>query len=241
MALRKCKECGTQVSTKAKTCPSCGAPVGYKVSFWSTFLLVVFVMFIIGYCSNDKLKQSVKPDISPKTSQSPKRNTQKEYTFIASKTMNIRSAPGLKFPVKGQLLKGDKVPVLERNGDWILIKKGSLLGYVYETNAEAPNVEKRGIVATENRQKYEIVSWTWRADPEFGGDGSVIWTVEVKNNTSSYVSLINVEFTSYDETGNILTSADTYVEGLGPGERGSLTAYADYFGREYKAKVRIVD
>lgn len=27
MALKKCKECGKEISTKAKTCPGCGAPV----------------------------------------------------------------------------------------------------------------------------------------------------------------------------------------------------------------------
>lgn len=27
MALKKCKECGNQVSTKADKCPKCGAPV----------------------------------------------------------------------------------------------------------------------------------------------------------------------------------------------------------------------
>jgi hypothetical protein len=30
----------------------------------------------------------------------------------------------------------------------------------------------------------EIVDWNWYADPDFGTDGSVIWTVKVKNNGS---------------------------------------------------------
>lgn len=30
MALKKCKECGTEISKKAKTCPNCGAPNGPK-------------------------------------------------------------------------------------------------------------------------------------------------------------------------------------------------------------------
>ena len=34
MALTKCKECGQDVSTSAKACPKCGAPVGHKVSPW---------------------------------------------------------------------------------------------------------------------------------------------------------------------------------------------------------------
>jgi len=30
MATRKCKDCGNQVSTRAKQCPNCGAPVKKK-------------------------------------------------------------------------------------------------------------------------------------------------------------------------------------------------------------------
>ena len=46
MALKKCKECGGQVSNKAKACPACGAPVK-KSSTASVFLLLVVVF--IGY------------------------------------------------------------------------------------------------------------------------------------------------------------------------------------------------
>jgi hypothetical protein len=31
MALRKCRDCGNRVSTKAKTCPNCGAPAAAHV------------------------------------------------------------------------------------------------------------------------------------------------------------------------------------------------------------------
>lgn len=31
MALIKCKECGKEVSDKAKSCPNCGAPIDTKV------------------------------------------------------------------------------------------------------------------------------------------------------------------------------------------------------------------
>lgn len=50
MALVKCKECSEQISTKAKSCPKCGAAVPKKTSMFTWFVLV-FIVFII-YVSN---------------------------------------------------------------------------------------------------------------------------------------------------------------------------------------------
>jgi len=46
MALVKCKECGEDVSTKAKTCPKCGAKAPKKTSLF-TWLVLVFIIFVI--------------------------------------------------------------------------------------------------------------------------------------------------------------------------------------------------
>jgi hypothetical protein len=45
MALIKCKECGLEVSNKAKNCPKCGAPIPKT----SIALLMVAAIFVIGY------------------------------------------------------------------------------------------------------------------------------------------------------------------------------------------------
>ena len=50
MALSKCKECGEQVSTKAKVCPKCGAPAPKKTSAGTWFVLVL-VLFTVYLCS----------------------------------------------------------------------------------------------------------------------------------------------------------------------------------------------
>ena len=49
MALMKCNECGHEVSKKAKTCPSCGAPVKVPPKEYGcgTLLLVLVVMIIL--------------------------------------------------------------------------------------------------------------------------------------------------------------------------------------------------
>ena len=50
MALMKCKECGEDVSSKAKTCPKCGAKVPKKTSLL-TWLVLVFIIFVV-YAAN---------------------------------------------------------------------------------------------------------------------------------------------------------------------------------------------
>lgn len=70
MALKKCKECGKEVSTKAKECPSCGAPVKSSSSVGClTIIAIIFVIAMIGsLCDNDKSdKTSRTQTTTPKT------------------------------------------------------------------------------------------------------------------------------------------------------------------------------
>ena len=46
MALKKCKECGKEVSTKAKECPGCGAPIKQS-SAGAIGCLTLFILFVI--------------------------------------------------------------------------------------------------------------------------------------------------------------------------------------------------
>lgn len=48
MALKKCKECGKEVSTKAKTCPNCGAPVGTN-EISSIYIIYVIAVLILSW------------------------------------------------------------------------------------------------------------------------------------------------------------------------------------------------
>ena len=47
MALTKCKECGNEISTKADSCPNCGAKAPKKTSLFTWFVLML--MLSIGY------------------------------------------------------------------------------------------------------------------------------------------------------------------------------------------------
>ncbi len=48
MALKKCKECGEDVSTKAEACPKCGAKIKKKTSAftWLVLFLIIFIVYV---------------------------------------------------------------------------------------------------------------------------------------------------------------------------------------------------
>jgi hypothetical protein len=49
MALTKCKECGKDMSTEAKACPSCGAPPPRRTTL-GTWVIGGFFAFVVGSC-----------------------------------------------------------------------------------------------------------------------------------------------------------------------------------------------
>lgn len=53
MALTVCKDCGKEISKKAKQCPHCGAPVKKKTSIL-TWLVLAFLVFLLFVGASDK-------------------------------------------------------------------------------------------------------------------------------------------------------------------------------------------
>ena len=48
MALKKCKECGNEISSKAEACPQCGAPQKKKTSIVTWFVLILILFGVVG-------------------------------------------------------------------------------------------------------------------------------------------------------------------------------------------------
>jgi len=66
MALSKCKECGTEISKKAKSCPQCGSPQGPKqYSLGKLLVLIIFGAFIYSLFSGNSSQR-------PSTASKPK-------------------------------------------------------------------------------------------------------------------------------------------------------------------------
>lgn len=77
MAIKKCKECGKDISTKAKICPNCGAPVKKSHSFLK-FLGILVLLFIFFGLIRDLVKEDSMKRKTNQLPSSPKETIKKE-------------------------------------------------------------------------------------------------------------------------------------------------------------------
>jgi hypothetical protein len=81
LALRKCKDCGNDVSTKAKSCPRCGAPIKQETSAATGCLSLIIIGVVIAACAgvfNDKKSPSSNSSPSKSAPIAPKVETREE-------------------------------------------------------------------------------------------------------------------------------------------------------------------
>lgn len=87
MALVKCKECGGQVSTEAKACPSCGAKPPKRTSTFTWIIAAIFAVVIFqsisksGDGSNQPTSQTASHSASSTSITQPPADPQKELRF----------------------------------------------------------------------------------------------------------------------------------------------------------------
>ena len=88
MALKKCKECGRPVSTKATSCPKCGAVLKKQVGCFSVIVSVFLIIMLISIMSSSKPNRSSRPISkrlhTQKTPNSSNRISEKETSQVAS-------------------------------------------------------------------------------------------------------------------------------------------------------------
>ncbi len=103
MSLKKCKECGKEVSSDAKTCPNCGKPQGPKhYSLGSLIILLVGGWFLYSIATSGGSQQSpTRPQGAPARSSEPESpplellswKCEKEhgYVFVLGEVRNVSS------------------------------------------------------------------------------------------------------------------------------------------------------
>jgi hypothetical protein len=87
MALVKCKECGEEISTKAKTCPKCAAKAPKKISLFTWFVLIaiVFVVYTANQApSTSNKSKAFSTSASPKKSESTKKVAPPKPLWVTS-------------------------------------------------------------------------------------------------------------------------------------------------------------
>ena len=102
MALKTCKECGQQVSSRAKGCPSCGAPV--RKGFGGCGCLAIIAVFVIaGLANPSNRKSSLTTSSKPNTTSQPKSPSQPK-TSSSSKAKTKKESKGF---LQGTVSKAD--------------------------------------------------------------------------------------------------------------------------------------
>ena len=81
----------------------------------------------------------------------------------------------------------------------------------------------------------EIVSSDWQVDT----DGFILWTVGVRNTSSSQLESVEIEFSTYDAAGKIVAVSFTTLGPIAPGETVASEGLADHRGTEATAKFQV--
>lgn len=113
MALKKCKECGHEVSTKAKTCPNCGARIGTSTAAGCLLLVVILVAALIigGRACNESIERTAEIVARAPTGQSPpqkKGKLQQEPQKPSTQAPKVRPATKRPPSPDGITHKGDQ-------------------------------------------------------------------------------------------------------------------------------------
>jgi hypothetical protein len=95
MALIKCKECGTKVSKKADSCPSCGSPVKRRPMGCGTALVIVGIALFIAFSLNtsdpeNKEKPVVKKEAESKKSTRTEEQEKKDQEAFLVKVKELK-------------------------------------------------------------------------------------------------------------------------------------------------------
>ena len=77
-------------------------------------------------------------------------------------------------------------------------------------------------------------------DRTFASDGAIKWNVQVRNKSTKYIDSVEIELTTYDNAGSLVSTTSTFVNAIPPGETRASESFADYYRTEVRANVQIV-
>jgi hypothetical protein len=92
---------------------------------------------------------------------------------------------------------------------------------------------------TEDLTKAKVSDFNWRADPTFGTKGTIRWNVSVQNLSDKPMSMVGVQFSTYDKDKKLIATTRTYVSAIPPGDSRDDASFADLYGNEESATATI--
>lgn len=156
MAVKSCKECGGQVSTKAKACPQCGAKAPKQTSFITWAVLVVIVLVV----GNSVLNPA--PPAPQKTPEQIAQEAEKARLEAAKADKRLKEvqAVGLaKASVKARL----KDPSSAEFGKVVMKPSGIVCGYVNAKNAYGGYTGEKAFISMGSQE----MTWLEGESPDF--------------------------------------------------------------------------
>ena len=254
MALIECVECNRQHSDTIESCPHCGyrradhvkedgeekskseistetditESESKKSSYGGVLMILLMGIVVLSIYYLNKKEESLSSTTVNKTNKV-ETPPPKIYRYVY-KTVNMRKGPGTSYDIIRSLRHGIKIEFISNEGDWSRVATLRDTGFVHND-----------FIGIDPLPDVQIVDWSWSTDPGFGTEGAVIWLVELRNNSSTYIEMVKVEITIYDAQGRVTDSDFTYVSGLAPGGTASKKSYATWYGTEQKARIRIAD
>lgn len=195
MSLKKCKECNSKISTKAKACPACGAPQKKRTSLFTWVITTVVVLWILNTIIAGENAQ--RPEINTNTEKVPK--TDKESVAGMENTPGKGRLPDV---AAANSLKVKSEPFMARD----ICKAGiaKIMGRDPSTMSSRPSPDetiKVTYVRADDGKRFSYkcktdgnrILWggsegRWRTDPSdpvltFEVKGNVISIADTKGNT----------------------------------------------------------
>lgn len=113
MKMKPCKTCGQLIAKNAKYCPSCGQKYSRISGCFAVVVIFFAIIMMISYVVNNISNQN--------STRQQTNNDILEVRVCPNEGINIRTGPGTEFTKdkSGQLVKGEKLYVLEEKNGWI--------------------------------------------------------------------------------------------------------------------------
>lgn len=142
-ALVKCKACGTQVSKKAKTCPSCGEPMKRKpIGCLGAIAIIAIAIGVASVYMEDEAKRNPP---KPLTAEQKKQKELDSLRYIAQLQLETVVKKSLRDPDSYDLINARSE---ERNGGlYMVIEYRAKNGFGgFNVNRVAATFDKRGMI-----------------------------------------------------------------------------------------------
>ena len=240
-----CEQCGTEIQRSARYCPGCGAEVaksnqrapkqrqqsnssgeptglracGFVLLFGIAGIAVLMVFGAI-WSGLTGTERQMASNASSNTEVTPQGEEDflriPKVTRYATNSVNLRSGPGTSYEVLSQLQPGDAVFVApdSSTSEWAAISVRGVQNDDYI----------RGYVASDYLQSTPLPDLQLVSHD--GESGQYSWSVvgQIRNNTNSTYSYVQVEINLYDSNGNQVGSTMTNINNLEPGRTWNFEA-----------------